>query len=240
MLSLKDKLDKIQKKINQHPGYKASVQWTNHKRFYNGVHVKNRNAFYEHIHAPLNDDNLSIELIQNVRLPFIREKYINELFRLIHNYLTSSFTLVGHSRRLKDSYKATAFYTQYNEKIAVFNKSAIHHFIQDLRNYFVHYGVPSLGWNISLKQQSNNFELNIDKESLLEWNGWTSVTRKYLTNSDATINLIKVIEEHEKMIDELYKWLYQNFKDLHYKDIEKVNKLIQYRNRVLDGSVKDC
>jgi hypothetical protein len=73
--------------------------------------------------------------------------------RLFHNFLASAMTLVDHTRVfIKEFYLATALSRTYNERKRVFEGNNLTRFIQDLRNYMVHRGLPPIRRMLSFKQ----------------------------------------------------------------------------------------
>ncbi|MBA4376734.1 MAG: hypothetical protein C0401_11255, partial [Anaerolinea sp.] len=69
---------------------------------------------------------------------------INEVLRLLHNFLASSQSLVAQTRvRINKWYKGNAFLNEYQAQVNQrFASNPIAGFIQDLRDYNVHYSLP--------------------------------------------------------------------------------------------------
>lgn len=230
------KLKKLQEKIDGHPGKIAHTEWNNLKRVYGGIYLPNREELIKTLLAPSKIGDLAVELIQNVRPPVVRERYVNHLIRLIHNYVASLTTLIDHSRRLI-SHENPQFKNKYDEKKQKIAATAEHHLITDIRNYMVHYRIPPLAWTMSIndKDGKESCDFYLDVEALLDWEGWSAESKQLLGASKPKLDLIKLIKNHGKTIDEFNNWLLSQFTKFHGKDIDTVNKLIKKWNLVLSG-----
>jgi len=226
----------VEKKISKHPGTKAHNLWDNLARTYQSVYRVNREHLVKFIAAPGENEKLSVELMQNQWAPKVKEAYMNELSRLIHNYVASSFTLVDHTRYLMTHYQASDFYKEYEAKKTKVIEMPEHHFLKDFRNYVMHRNLPPIDYTVGLRDEGNNtFELRLNTPALLEWDGWTTKAQEFIKTHKDKLVLVDVIKAHSKVIDELNIWLLQQFTDLHSKDIEAVNKLMHLRNDILSG-----
>ena len=67
-----------------------------------------------------------------------------EVNRLFHNFLSSAKTLIEHTRIFMDThFKNTSVNKEYTHKIKMeFSQDDLSRFIQDLRNYMLHQGLP--------------------------------------------------------------------------------------------------
>jgi hypothetical protein len=240
MKSDSNRLEELQKEIESHPGFKANVAWNDHHRIYEGVYRPNRRQLLELIEKPNFDDNLSVEMMQNVRPPIERERYINEFLRLLHNYLASEFSLVDHSRALISKYKGSNFETKYKEQLKIISEAPVHNVLQDLRAIFLHDSIPPIRWTVTLRGYNHNgFKLTLNIDRFLDLERPTAISKKYLKKYGKEVEIKALVDEHGKLVDLFNSWLHLQFQDLHKDDIESVNKLIAYRNSVLDGSIKE-
>ena len=127
----------LQQKILDSEGAKCIAR----KKYHNttvGIFLKNYKELSEAILHFENYKN-SLELFDQNK-PEGREKYYNEITRLLHNFLASAKTLIEHTRIfLKKYYLNTKICERYKEKVKKeFEDDELSRFIQDLRNYILH------------------------------------------------------------------------------------------------------
>jgi hypothetical protein len=74
------------------------------------------------------------------------DRYMTEVFRLLHNFVASVMTLVEHTRAtMRKLYKGQPFLAEYEARVSQeFDASELAHFVQDLRDYFMHRGLPPM------------------------------------------------------------------------------------------------
>src|SRR5438445_7621838 len=103
-----------------------------------------------------------------------------EVNRLFHNFLAGAQTLVEHTRNfVREHYPSGPLRVAYDQKVeAEFSNDGLSRFIQDLRNYMLHRGLP----NNSMSITARNFLLlgrvevattvALSKKDLETWKGW--------------------------------------------------------------------
>lgn len=229
--------DEIQEEIAKHPSKLIHDEWSNLNRTFTGIYQANRRVLVEHLEKPSRNDELSVELMQNVRLPVIRDNYTNEVLRHLYNYLSGLAALVDHSMKLTSGYSEEEL-GDFIVKRKILTDSDINSFMGKLRNYVLHYGIPPLGWTISLKQKGfNECTYFLNSANLLRWDGWSKEAEHFI-HANEQIDLLKATKEHGQMIDEAFIALLKLFPKLHSKDVEEVNRLIHKRNNILSGKIK--
>lgn len=227
--------DEIEAEIANHEATLALNEWANFSRIFVDIYQKNRSELIDLLEAPSKNDELSIELIQNVRPPIIKNAYTNEVLRSIFNYLSSLSSLVDAGIRLTGKYSGTEM-MEYNKLKVALVDSDINAFFGKLRNYIQHYGIPPIGWTIALNQDRlNDCTYFLFKDRLLDWKQWGAKARSFIANGD--INLLESIYTHGAMIDEAYQNLLPLFATIHSADIDAVNILKQRRNDILSGKI---
>lgn len=228
--------DEIDEKLANHPSKLIHDEWTNLKNTWVGIYQKNQHLLVAHLQEPSQNDELSIELMQNVRPPVLREQYTNEALRHLYNYLSSLVTLVDYSMKLTNKYDKAKDLGEFTAKQQLLIKSERNGFLGDLRNYIVHFGIPPLGWTIHLKEVGfNECTYRLGATKLLEWDGWKQKSKLFIKSCGDYVDLKQVIAEHGKEIDEVLMILLQQFPKLHSKDVEAYNKLMHERNDLLAG-----
>lgn len=152
-----------------------------------------------------------------------------EINRLFHNFLASAKTLIEHTRIFIDTYYSkTAIDQAYSAKIrAEYAEDPLCRFIQDLRNYILHKGLPnntmSLAFDVDKQSIKTTVRLKLD--SLLEWQKWNKKSREYLNSQDEDIQLSHLVEEYGNKINHLYEWLSDRLHKHHSKDLLELRKI---------------
>ena len=104
--------EQVERAILDHPGYVAYGEWEALKQTYTVVHTPNHDELAELLYRASNDMETVFSLAPAApQEP--RFAYLDRTQRLLFNYLSSSATLVDHSRRLMDMYQGTPLHDQY-------------------------------------------------------------------------------------------------------------------------------
>jgi hypothetical protein len=156
---------------------------------------------------------------------------INEVIRLFHNYLASAKTLVDLTRNvIPEWYKDTDFQNEYTAQISSrFSSSPIVGFIEELRNYNLHYSLPITKATLVMEKNPDTIDFNfvILKRNLLNWKGWTTKGKLYLDLSDDDIDLNKLVESYYQLIFEFHSWLEKRIREIHSKELLWLSEMNQ-------------
>lgn len=154
--------------------------------------------------------------------------FLNEISRLLLNYLSSAKTLIDHTRKLyQEEYKNLSFSKVYQNKInETFAESPLAKFIQDLRNYSLHRSIPISGFSYDIVSTNKDSEkVYLVKKNLLEWNGWTTKAKEFLDTSNEEIILLQLINKYTKKIKEFHEWFHNKQKEIHKKEFDELYAL---------------
>lgn len=115
--------------------------------------------------------------------------YMNSLQMFVFNYLSSAKSLIDLTRKhYSNHYKDRGGIDYYDEKIEEnFVGSNLHGFIQQFRNYVIHYGTPPLSMSKNINCLDNNkvtHQITLSKKDLLESGFEWNKTSKALFNSE--------------------------------------------------------
>jgi len=174
-----DEIDKIRKKIHESEGYKIRAK----------IDILNISFYvFKKNHTELNSAILTYRLPQvYIKLWDIRNRkklyqFQKEIIRLFHNFLSSSGSLIDHTRIfIRELYENTDFLEEYRNEIKKeFEDSTLAQFIKDLRNYILHKGIPLIKPNLPLEQNKVFFLISVYK--LQKWDKWSKKSREYLNN----------------------------------------------------------
>ena len=145
---------------------------------------------------------------------FIPDKgpYFFELARLLLNFLASVKALTEHTRNLmKKWYENTDIFENYSNEIKErFVGNELSGFVEELRNYTLHYRLPisrkSIMPGVTVEVTTGNFSTEnvfvLEKERLLQWKGWTQKGKPYIEKPEDFISIRELTTEYFDMISE--------------------------------------
>lgn len=145
-----------------------------------------------------------------------------EINRLFHNYLAAAKTLIDHTRAfVGDHYKSSKFERLYKEKIsAEFASDSVAKFVQDLRNFIVHRGLPHSEMHFTFnKEDGFSTGVRLDRDKLLEWGGWTAESRKYLKSQPERVSIRHIFEAYDEKVSNFSTWFDDTLRDYHKDDL---------------------
>ena len=182
----------------------------------------------------------------------VSEKYVNDLVRLLHNYLTAVTSLVDSQRvvmrhrwptaRVYEGICATCDRPlpsneslsefeahDYAEKLTAAFETDEAAFMNKLRNYCTQYSIPlpELGTTMRREQGMPGVEqvntLQLDRDKLLRWNGWTQSAKRYLEGQEEHFNLVPIIERYVNAAGEFAQWFWLEINQRSLMLIDEMN-----------------
>lgn len=213
--------------LENHPGRIARNQWDGLVRVHK-VLMANEAELLELIDAFEAGGELTMEVMRNeAGQTDARDQFFDELFRRMHNYLSAVKMLVEHTRNLVRNYPGGPFVEQYRERIADIATRGNGPFLQKLRDYLIHYRIPPFGYTMSLKNGGDTtFIVHLNRDAALKFRDWPALAKNFLENQPESIPLAPLIRKYEGELEELYRWLYDRFHELHASDIRSYNALL--------------
>ena len=150
------------------------------------------------------------------------DEFQNELVRYLHNYLTSVYSLIEAQRVVmrhcwgKRSEFELGEYTEHRKNSFETGEAE---FMTELRNYCTHRSIPLPGISTTFSGGRDRpsvmiNRLTLDRDALLEWDGWTAPAKAYLRAKDERFDLGPVIESYVNTASEFFNWFVQRIKDL--------------------------
>jgi hypothetical protein len=200
----------------------------------------NRN--YEELVNGINyiEGNLPIWDVKNRK---IFDSILREISRLLHNYLSSTFTLIQHNVKLCHDLKNGELDTQYNTKVKELDENPTVSFIKNLRTFAQHVGLPILSARFSINNITSTGpqaeqSVQLDKETLLRWNNWRAASRAFI-ESHGDIDLKTVLKDYQGLITSFYNWFYAAVTSLfsqQLKELDAINRQIVECNPFQDNN----
>ncbi len=155
----------------------------------------------------------------------IRRTY-NEVTRQIFNFLSSSKGRIDYTRRFVDeNYKDTTFSVAFKERIAEFyGQSELFKFVNDLRNYILHEGIPHIG--IRVNWSKSEAYIYLEKSKIIDSSFWTAPSKRFLEKCDDRILLCPLFIEYGNRVNAQVDWILDELYKHHSSDISEYNEML--------------
>ena len=160
------------------------------------------------------------------------ELLMQEVTRLMHNFLASAKTLVDHTRVLiRDWYQGTKFLEAQVAKR--FTSNSLVGFVEGLRNYSLHYALPFTGATFSIgkieKGQSSlsdlRFSFSLSKSELLRWAKWPAKAKVYLQKAEEEIEIRTFVVPYYHQIENFHLWMYKRLQEIHADQLSWLSEM---------------
>jgi hypothetical protein len=189
-----------------------------------------------------NDEELSRYLHRHSELPAALElwsvenregfeRFLDEVDRLLHNYVASVGTLRDHTRNVWDRHPPpdpTVLDEYATRKGRTFATSGLAQFVLNLRNYALHNRLPLARGRFSIvPDESFEAIVFLEREELLKWNGWNLHARSYLESASEDVSLSDVVEQYSTTVVEFNTWLGEAFIRGHLDAFDELEELKQ-------------
>ena len=152
--------------------------------------------------------------------------FFDEIDRLLHNYLAAALTLRDHGRNLRERYREEhpQFADEYNAEAAAIRDSPRLRFVQDLRNYMLHYRLPVVQGQLTIGPKMESSVLLL-RDKLREWENWSAAAKSYLEDAPEAIRIVDELDAYSEAVSAFQEWLLQAFAALHPEDLEELKRL---------------
>ncbi len=116
---------------------------------------------------------------------------------------------------------------------ATFAQSSVAQFVQGLRNYMLHRGLPNSHMFMTFTatpgatDNSGTTEtgIRISTTSLLDWDGWKPAARTYLEKAGADLDVQEFAQEYLALASQFQGWLEASIADHHRRELEELDEL---------------
>lgn len=139
------------------------------------------------------------------------QEFFREYLRRLHNYAASVHTLISHTYTFLDRYenKKPELKEKYFEELRSRGLDVKVQLLRQIRHYTQKNWEPPLSARISpavSEDDEEELELLLDKEKMLEWDGWDSETKPFLESLDGDIEITELAIEYQSEINDFYDW----------------------------------
>lgn len=170
------------------------------------------------------------------------KRVLREVTRMLHNLVASAKTLVEHTRILiKEWYADTEFLRDYEIEVKKrFAGNPTVGFIEDLRNFGLHFRLPLISALFEIKNNPDTNEATakqsiiLDKSNLLQWQGWTAKGKIYLESANDRIGLEEVIDRYFQDVNDFHQWMRDRLVGIHSNEL----KWLEDMTRRVDEALK--
>lgn len=172
----------------------------------------------------------------------VLERFLDEYDRLLHNYVASVTSLRDHTRRLWDKYPPAdaGLNTLYREAVdAAFAKNGLARFVQGLRNYSTHRTLPVARGQLTYSpEEGEKSAVVLDRDQLLEWNGWTVEAKEFLAAKPKSFEARPVVIEYTELVARFHRWFIQVFVSGHREAVGEFNARVEKHNALVEEARK--
>lgn len=237
---LTEELQDLDRKIKSGKGYQASATTTFLEENYflfDGNYLNLRHIL-DQFEQPTMFLKLFDERDRGKLLLFVRD-----VVRLFHNYLAGAATLLDHTRIVSDEvYRETSFANEYSQQIEQrFRNTPLPHFVEDLRNYMLHKGLPFALSELSFDRASSGVKvdsaLKLDVSKLRSWESWSEKGNEYLGALDNKVKLADIVEEYTSVVADFYRWFENRHYELNHEALRELKALESTRDQ-LQGELR--
>ncbi|MBS64299.1 MAG: hypothetical protein CMN27_15305 [Salinisphaera sp.] len=160
-----------------------------------------------------------------------------ELNRHVHNFVSSALTLIEHTRNfMRKNYADTNMLADYEKQVVqTFAQSPVAQFIQGLRNYMLHRGLPNSRMFMTFiadpsgENGMGTMETGVtyDTSSLLDWSDWRPQAITYLEQAGKSVDPQAFTEEYVTLVNQFQDWLDSALDAYHESDLKELGELQQ-------------
>ena len=128
-------------------------------------------------------------------------------------------TLVEHTRiYVRQKYKGHYFWDEYQDRVRQdFGTWPLSHFVQDLRDYFVHRTVPLTSAHLSQKEPPT---INLHPGQMQDWDRWSPLARQFIAEEGGPLQLESLIDSYEERVARFYRWLEDRIRTIHKSELD--------------------
>ena len=183
------------------------------------IAIKNYDQLLKHIDK-LSTDMQDPDLISQIRTRS-RVLYIEEVIRLLHNFIASCFSLVDIKRRFYEkTYDQDQWLLKYqNETKTRFADDPLSQFVQGLRNYSLHY--KPLGIWTKHYLITNTGVVHLLKTNLKKFDSWNEKAKEFLDSQPEEIDLKEIINTYFDKVQDFHAWLEEEWNINHFRELRE-------------------
>jgi hypothetical protein len=164
------------------------------------------------------------------------DAFLDEVDRLLHNYLASVGSLRDHTRTLWQTYLPQE---EYAEKVrTTFAESGLCVFVQNLRNFTLHANLPLTQGHMSWEQGGEvKTGVQLHRSDLQRWTKWPPLAKQYLAELPQDgIDLLGLVADYTETVTRFNDWFGETFVDRCADAFKRVREMENELSRLFPGS----
>ena len=137
------------------------------------------------------------------------EQFLDEVDRLLHNFVASVATFVDHTWRMWRNYppNSAEVEAEYRRRIEeTFASSPLAAFVKGLRNFTLHQGLALALGELTWEGERTEMRVYLDRAHLLDGE-WSSPARAYLVAAPEKVDVAEFVDEYARMVVAFMDWL---------------------------------
>jgi hypothetical protein len=156
-----------------------------------------------------------------------RKEFDKEYSRLFHNSVTAIYSLINHTQRFVNKYGDEDFQDRYTSSVTDHEISERAHFLMQLRHYTQKRTLPPLRrfQHSPGGDEDDVRRVIVQKEDLLEWNGWNVEAREYLETLGERVDVTEEVMDYRDAVEEFYDWFIM-FAKTEFEDELKLSEMM--------------
>ncbi len=178
--------------------------------------------------------------LSDVRRRAALDQALEEVLRLLHNFVAAALTLVDHTRVMyRELYATTGLFPEYQAEVdRRFVNDPLAQFVKQLRHLAQHVRLPNISYDFDYKRdEGTTRRLTLRKEDLLQFDSWNAAAKTYLVSTGDAIDLREVLGAYTGAVRDFYKWVEQRQGDIHARDIAAVEKKQAEARAIMAGQI---
>jgi hypothetical protein len=159
------------------------------------------------------------------------EASMYELTRLLHNFVASVSSLVDHTRRLyEEHYADRGLFPEYQAEVEHhFVNCSLAKFVQSLRQYTLHYGLPGIALEtriLNMETEEMAHTLTMPKKNLQGCGfKWAAKAKEFMDGClGNSIDLLHATDNYHTLVVRFYQWFVSKQHEIHRQDYEVVSR----------------
>jgi hypothetical protein len=136
------------------------------------------------------------------------DAYQHNVIRLLHNFLASAKTLVGHMRIIvREVFRDNqVFLAEYQSRIdQEFTTNLLVQVVHKLRNYILHKGIQAF-CTAQFKFNPPDFLFLMNIAEIINWSKWTQSEREYLKAFGTEIRIDNIVIPYAETVTRFHQW----------------------------------
>ncbi|MEO7098248.1 MAG: hypothetical protein ABI162_02720 [Luteolibacter sp.] len=148
----------------------------------------------------------------------------NHMIRYLHNFLAAVKTMVEHTRNMMRGDSISPKHRlEYQEQIKIRFSDDLSKFVEDFRNYTLHFGLPKISHICTIPEEKWQIALNLHQ--LHDWEGWTARSKNFIATHPEQIRLAWLVSSYLQKAMEMHEWLIQSFMKHYNQEFEEFDRL---------------